>query len=159
MIKKKKLLIKALCCFILICLLLYISPFRSFVYFGDRIKGDIYVYLDGEQIDLCKENFDGARISDKGKYVTLKDQGKGYGAHNFNISLQEIDCPITLNVYQWDWHQITRFECRIYFENTDSGLTARYESVNKKLNENKKTTDKFSGEFDDTAEEIEVFIK
>lgn len=158
MIKKKKLLVAIPCCFIVICLLIYISPLRSFVYFGDRIKGDISVYLDGDQIDLSKANFDGVRISDKGKSVTLKDKGKGYGSHTFNISLQEIDCPITLKVYQWDWHQITRFDCSIYFENTESGLTARYESVNRMINENKKTTDEFSKEFDDTAEGIEVFI-
>lgn len=141
-----------------LCILIYISPFRSFCFIGSRIKGTISVYIDGEQIDLSKENFDGVNIRDDGRSVTLKDRGKGYGQHTFCMVLQEIDCPINITVCQWDWHQVTRFDCKIYFKTDERGFTASYISDNRKLNENKTTTETYSKEFDNISNGIEVLI-
>ena len=135
---------------IVLCLVLFAagyvctSPRRGMLYFGgERIKGTVSVYLDGEPLDM-----EGVTVTDVSRRPT-KDRELSVEKNGNTVSITdeagekeryayELDIPecgtVSLSVFHTDWHQVTRFGCELYLTRTADGVEAEYTAHEKSSN-------------------------
>lgn len=110
------------------------KPLYYRLYFGDRIKGNIRVIADGNNIFLDKSSFTGCDNVREGTDSTYVSRKAGeYGGYNigFEISAGENIYPVTLSFYQYNWWNVTEFDltAEIDTENKTAVFECSYFSV------------------------------
>ena len=159
---KKKIIIIVIICLILLVAVITATPLGTMLYLGSRIKGKISVTVNGENIDFSKCSFifsDKGEAKANGNSANIYMKGGEYGTYRFSFTSEELDFPVTIKIYQWNWHQITDFSCNIAFERENGSFNGYYEGTLSFTQENiKKQAHDFSGNLDDFINGVEISI-
>ncbi len=145
---KRKIAAGAAAVVFLAVLFTQVIPVSSRFYLGSRIKGTVTLYVDGEQAALSA---DGAStrhgsITADGEKLRITAKGGLYGGYTFTIDDERLGEPVTITVFQYDWHQITRFDCELYV--TNGGRSVTYSTGSRTVNEFRRFHDTHSGALD-----------
>ncbi len=128
---------------VLVLLLRFLTPWLYYrLYFGDRIKGEITVMIDGEPSTILQDtavsSFQGMenaakfRAVDNELYVSTR--ANAYGSYQFSFYVEELpEVPLCFNSYQFNWWNVTEFELR-YNVDTQAQIV-EYRVVHTELNE------------------------
>lgn len=106
-------------CIIIIVAVLYVLamyiPIFPRIYKGNRIEGSIQISVNQKPIDIRSCNFDfydtgNVSFYENTAHIALK--GGEYGGYTITVTGSDFDVPITINIHQYNWHQITRFDMK-----------------------------------------------
>lgn len=117
--------------FVLVLLLRFLTPWLYYrLYFGDRIKGEITVTLDGEPATILEDtavsSFQGlendAKFRVEGSELHVSTRANAYGSYQFSFYVEELpEIPLRFSSYQCNWWNVTEFELH-YNINTAENL-------------------------------------
>ncbi len=131
---------------ILLAIVLFIRLYVPWLYYhrlywGDRIKGNVTVTVDGQPAKIEKDNTfcsfgigeeDCAttdfRITDDGMFVATK--ANEYGAYDYTFSVEELsDTEFRFLSYQFNWWNVTEFELHYHIDTEANLVTYEAECV------------------------------
>ncbi len=128
---------------LLVMVLRFLTPWLYYrLYFGDRIKGNVTVTIDGEPAaimqDTAVSSFQGLedaakfRAVDNALYVSTR--ANAYGSYQFIFYVEELpEIPLRFNSYQFNWWNVTEFE--LYYNVDTQAQIVEYRVVHTELNE------------------------
>ncbi len=97
----------------------FCKPIYYRIYFGDRIKGTISVYVDEKAYLLQPKEIQGTdelELADNGKIAELSIHGGEYGGYPIYLYLDTADMDaleLMINCYQHNWWNVTEFDITI----------------------------------------------
>ena len=117
----KKILAFAVIIFLVLSAAALLSPhfYWHYIYHGDRIKGDIHITKDGENIPLNKISLSAGTHNLTVKGDSLSMHAAEYGSYHVDLDIEGM--PIELKFYQYNWWNVCTFDISIDI-NTENGI-------------------------------------
>ncbi len=128
---------------LLMMALRFLTPWLYYrLYFGDRIKGEVTVTIDGEPAAILEdtavasfqtsENAAKFRAVDNELHVSAR--ANAYGNYQFTFYVEELpEIPLCFNSYQFNWWNVTEFE--LHYNVDTQAQIVEYRVVHTELNE------------------------
>ena len=153
----KKISAFAVIVFLVLSAAALLSPhfYWHYIYHGDRIKGDIHISKDGENIPLNKISLSAGTHDLTVKGDSLSMRAAEYGSYHVNLDIEGM--PIEFKFYQYNWWNVCTFDISIDI-NTENGIISYCgESSNIEESGNIKR-DNISGTFAIGEESVEIHL-
>jgi hypothetical protein len=94
------------------------------LYPGSRITVNLYVTVDGESVNVTKDD-NTYFLIDNGDYSTIKDRANDYDTYTYNMYINDI--PFYVTVRHWNWWEILK--CDLYIDiDTQSNSYTTYQT-------------------------------